>query len=90
MVEGMNSNIMYLIYCKNFCKCHNVSLPNTTIKERRKEGKKEEGRKEEERERKKKERNNEREKKVDLFRLIYNHSSCLGLMCKTNDNAELS
>jgi hypothetical protein len=24
MMEGMNSSIMYLIYCKNFCKCHNV------------------------------------------------------------------
>jgi hypothetical protein len=21
-----------LIYCKNFCKCHNVSPPSTTIK----------------------------------------------------------
>jgi hypothetical protein len=26
MIEGVNSIMMYLIYCKNFCKCHNVSL----------------------------------------------------------------
>jgi hypothetical protein len=29
MVEGVNSS---MIYCKNFCKCHNVTPPNTTIK----------------------------------------------------------
>jgi hypothetical protein len=22
--RGMNSNVIYLINCKNFCKCHNV------------------------------------------------------------------
>jgi hypothetical protein len=22
-----NSNMIYLIYCKNFCKCHNVPCP---------------------------------------------------------------
>jgi hypothetical protein len=22
----------YLIYCKNFCKCHNVPLHSTTVK----------------------------------------------------------
>jgi hypothetical protein len=22
---GRNSTMIYLIYCKNFCKCHNVS-----------------------------------------------------------------
>jgi hypothetical protein len=22
--EGVNSTMIYLIYCKNFCKCHNV------------------------------------------------------------------
>jgi hypothetical protein len=32
MVEGMNSNMMYLIYCKNFCKYHNVTPPSTTKK----------------------------------------------------------
>jgi hypothetical protein len=31
MVEGVNSSMIYLIYCKNFCKCHST-LPNTTIK----------------------------------------------------------
>jgi hypothetical protein len=36
---GMNKNggggefkYIYLIYCKNFYKCHNVPLPTTTIK----------------------------------------------------------
>jgi hypothetical protein len=29
-VEGVNSSMIYLI-CKNFCKCHNVPLPSTTI-----------------------------------------------------------
>jgi glutathione synthase/RimK-type ligase-like ATP-grasp enzyme len=23
--------MIYLIYCKNFCKCHNVPTPSTTI-----------------------------------------------------------
>jgi hypothetical protein len=32
MVEGMNSSTIYLIYCKNFYKCHNVPPPSTTIK----------------------------------------------------------
>jgi hypothetical protein len=27
---GVNSSMIYLIYCKNLCKCHNASLPNTT------------------------------------------------------------
>jgi hypothetical protein len=31
MVECVNSSMMYLIYCKNFCKCHNVTPPSTTI-----------------------------------------------------------
>jgi hypothetical protein len=31
-VEGVNSNVIYLIHCKNFCKCHSVLLPSTTIK----------------------------------------------------------
>jgi hypothetical protein len=22
--RGVNSSMIYLIYCKNFCKCHNV------------------------------------------------------------------
>jgi hypothetical protein len=28
---GGNSSTIYLIYCKNFCKCHNVPPPSTTI-----------------------------------------------------------
>jgi hypothetical protein len=26
-MEGVNSSMIYLIYCKNFCKCHNVLHP---------------------------------------------------------------
>jgi hypothetical protein len=32
MIEGVNSCMIYLIYCKNFCKCHSVRTPSTTIK----------------------------------------------------------
>jgi hypothetical protein len=32
MVEGVNSSMIHLIYCKNFCKCHKVPQPSTTIK----------------------------------------------------------
>jgi hypothetical protein len=32
MVEGVNSSMTYLIYCKNFCKCHSVHPPSITIK----------------------------------------------------------
>jgi hypothetical protein len=32
MVERVNSNMIYLIHCKNFCKCDNVPSPSTTIK----------------------------------------------------------
>jgi hypothetical protein len=32
MVEGVNSGMIYLIYCKNFCKCHKVTPPSITIK----------------------------------------------------------
>jgi hypothetical protein len=31
MEEGVNSSIIYLIYCKNLCKCHNVPLSGITI-----------------------------------------------------------
>jgi hypothetical protein len=24
---GVNSSMIYLIHCKNFCKCHNVNAP---------------------------------------------------------------
>jgi hypothetical protein len=30
MVERVNSSIIYLTYCKNLYKCHNVLLPSTT------------------------------------------------------------
>jgi hypothetical protein len=30
----MNSNMRYLIYCKNFCEFHNVLPPRTTIKKK--------------------------------------------------------
>jgi hypothetical protein len=33
MVEGANSSMVYLIYCKNFCKCHHVS-PAKQLKKR--------------------------------------------------------
>jgi hypothetical protein len=26
---GVNSSMIYLTYCKNPCKCHNVPLPST-------------------------------------------------------------
>jgi hypothetical protein len=32
MMERVKSGIMYLIYCKTFCKCHNVPPPNTSMK----------------------------------------------------------
>jgi hypothetical protein len=35
--EGVTSSLIYLIYIKNFCKCHNVLPPSTTIKKRKKE-----------------------------------------------------
>jgi hypothetical protein len=28
---SVNSSIIYLIYCKNSCKCHNVTPPSRTI-----------------------------------------------------------
>jgi hypothetical protein len=27
-MEGVNSTMIYLIYCKNFCKCHDVPPPS--------------------------------------------------------------
>jgi hypothetical protein len=32
-VEGVNSSMIYLIHCKNLCKCHNIS-PLSTIKKK--------------------------------------------------------
>jgi hypothetical protein len=29
---GGKFRIIYLMYCKNLCRCHNVPLPTTTIK----------------------------------------------------------
>jgi ferredoxin-like protein FixX len=29
---GVHLSNIYLIYCENFCKCHNVPPPSTTIK----------------------------------------------------------
>jgi hypothetical protein len=29
VVEGVNSNTIYLIHCKNFCKCHNITQAST-------------------------------------------------------------
>jgi hypothetical protein len=33
-VDGVNSSMIYLIHCKNLCKCYNVSLPSTAIKKK--------------------------------------------------------
>jgi hypothetical protein len=35
-VKGVNSSMIYLILCKNFCKCHKVPLPSTTNKNKEK------------------------------------------------------
>jgi hypothetical protein len=35
MMEGVNSTMIYLIYCTNVCKCHNVPLTSTTIKKKK-------------------------------------------------------
>jgi hypothetical protein len=32
----MTSSMIYLIYCKNMCKCHNVPTYSTTIKKEKK------------------------------------------------------
>jgi hypothetical protein len=37
MVEEVNSCMIYLKDYKNLCKCHNVSPPITTIKEKKNE-----------------------------------------------------
>jgi hypothetical protein len=31
-VKRVNSHMIYLIYCKNFCKCHSVPSNSTAIK----------------------------------------------------------
>jgi hypothetical protein len=37
---GVNSSMIYLVYCNNFCKSHNVPTPCTTIKTKKKNLKK--------------------------------------------------
>jgi hypothetical protein len=32
---GDDSSMIYLIYCKNPCKCHNVPPPSTTVKKKK-------------------------------------------------------
>jgi hypothetical protein len=39
--------MIYLVYCRNLCKYHNVLLPSTTLKEREREKKGEKKRGEE-------------------------------------------
>jgi hypothetical protein len=34
-IGGGDSSVIYLIYCKNFCKCYKVPSPNTTIKKKK-------------------------------------------------------
>jgi hypothetical protein len=36
MVEGVNSIMMYLVYCKSLCKFCNVPLPDPTRKQEKK------------------------------------------------------
>jgi hypothetical protein len=35
MMEGMNSSLIYLTYCKNICKCHNVPPPSIIKNEKK-------------------------------------------------------
>jgi hypothetical protein len=32
---GVKSSMIYLIHCKNLCKCHNVLPPSRAIKEKK-------------------------------------------------------
>jgi hypothetical protein len=34
--RGRNSSLIYLIHCKNLCKCHSVPPPSTSVKEKNK------------------------------------------------------
>jgi hypothetical protein len=34
MMEGVNSTMIYLLYCKKFCKCHNVSPAQLKTKQK--------------------------------------------------------
>jgi hypothetical protein len=31
-VEGVNLSMIYLIHCKNLCKCYSVPIPSTIIR----------------------------------------------------------
>jgi hypothetical protein len=35
-VERVDASVLFLIHCKNFCKCHNVPPPSTIKKEKKK------------------------------------------------------
>jgi hypothetical protein len=39
VVERVNSSMVYLIHCKNICKCHNVPSLSTIIKKKSKKNK---------------------------------------------------
>jgi hypothetical protein len=34
-MDRMNLSMIYLRYCKSFCKCHNVSPPSIAIKKKK-------------------------------------------------------
>jgi hypothetical protein len=36
MVAGVNSDVLYMIYCKNFYRYHDVPPPSKTIKKEKK------------------------------------------------------
>jgi hypothetical protein len=36
-VEGVNSSVVYLIHCKNPCKCHNIPPTHHSNKEEKKD-----------------------------------------------------
>jgi hypothetical protein len=40
MMESVNSSMIYFIYCKNFCKCHNVPPSSKVILKKEKIAKK--------------------------------------------------
>jgi hypothetical protein len=38
--KGVNLSMIYLVHCKNLCKCHNVPPPSTAIEENKFKNKK--------------------------------------------------
>jgi hypothetical protein len=40
MMEEVDSSVMYLIYCKNFCKCHNIPSAQKRKREKKERRKK--------------------------------------------------